>query len=262
MTAVRLAFSTLGLPGRPLAEVVRLAVTHGWSGLELRCAPGEPVHPALTAEERRAAARTLTGAGITPLALAGYVGIAAPGDDAAPVAEQREHRRLAADLGARYVRVFPRGGDGPAAEADRHAGLGLAAAADTALALGVRILVETHDSHRGGRDVARLLDLVHHQSAGALWDLMHTRLAGESPVESFAALAPHLGYVQVKDIAGPQDLTPLPLGGGVLPIAGCVRLLPRDCWVSWEYEAPWFPSAAPLPDLLGPGAAFLTAAAG
>lgn len=254
---MHLAFSTLGLPGRPLADALRLATMHGWTGLELRCAPGEAVHPELTAAERSAAAWAFTVTGTTPLTLAGYTGVAAPGDDAATVDDLLEQLRLAADLGARYLRVFPRGADGPTAEADERAAGRLAAVADTARSLGVRILLETHDSHRGGRDVARVLDLVGHPSVGALWDVMHTHLAGESPEESYAALAPHLGYVQVKDIAGPGDLTPLPLGAGVLPLAGCVRLLPPHCWVSWEYEAPWFPQAAPLDGLLGPGAAFL-----
>jgi hypothetical protein len=63
--------------------------------------------------------------------------------------------------------------------------------------------------------------------------------------------------VQVKDVAGPTDRTPLAIGGGVLPIGDCVRLLSTDCWVSWEYEAPWYPTAAPLAPMLGAGAAYL-----
>ncbi|MGK4578787.1 sugar phosphate isomerase/epimerase family protein [Kitasatospora sp. HPMI-4] len=259
---MRLAFSTLGLPGRPLAEALRLAALHGWAGLELRCRTGEPVHPAMTAHERAKAVRDFADAGITPLTLATYLGVAAPGDDRELIAGLRDGLRLAADLGTRYLRVFPRGGDGVIAAADARAARRLAAVAETARALGVRILLETHDSHRGGRDVARVLDLVDHPSVGALWDLMHTHLAGETPVESHAALAPHLGYVQVKDIAGPDDRTPLPLGAGVLPITECTGLLPPGCWVSWEYEAAWFPSAAPLDGLLGPAASFLGRPAG
>lgn len=175
---MRLAFSTLGLPGRPLAEVLRLAASHGWAGLELRCAPGEPVHPEMTAAERSAAARALWRAGVTPLALAGYAAVAAPGEDARPVAELRGQLRLAADLGARHLRVFPRGGDAPAVGADRRAARRLAAVADEAESLGVRILLETHDSHRAGRDVARVLELVDHPAVGALWDVLHTWLAG------------------------------------------------------------------------------------
>ncbi len=164
---------------------------------------------------------------------------------------------LAADPGARYVRVFPHGGDAPAAEADVRAARRLAAVADTARAFGVGVLLETHDSHRGGRDVARVLGLVDHPSVGALWDVMHTRLAGEPPARSYAELAPRLAYVQVKDIASVDDLTPLPLGTGVLSLAACLRLLLADHWVSWEYEAPWFPAAAQFDGLLAAGGDFL-----
>lgn len=61
-----LAYSTLGVPGLPLAEAARLGADHGWDGLELRCAEGESVHPAMTPGERRAAARTLRAHGLTP----------------------------------------------------------------------------------------------------------------------------------------------------------------------------------------------------
>ncbi|WP_152629257.1 sugar phosphate isomerase/epimerase family protein, partial [Streptacidiphilus jiangxiensis] len=149
---------------------------------------------------------------------------------------------------------------GPVAEADARAARRLAAAAATAEELAVRILVETHDSHRSGRDVARLLarpELAGHPAVGALWDLLHTRLAGEPVAVTAAALAPYLGYAQVKDVAGPDELTPLPLGAGVLPIGACVRALPADAWVSWEYEAPWYPDAAAFAPLLASGAVHL-----
>ncbi|MBO1419190.1 sugar phosphate isomerase/epimerase [Streptomyces sp. FH025] len=255
-----IAYSTLGVPGLPLAEAAGLAADHGWDGLELRCATGESVHPDMTVGERRTAVRTLRAHGLTPLALASYVGVAAPGPDAPVTDALRSHLHLAADLGAAAVRVFPRGGDGPRAEADARAARRLAAVAGEAQRLGVRVLVETHDSHRSGRAVAGLLEQASHPALGALWDLMHTHLAGETPAESHAALGPHLGHVQVKDIAGPHDLTPLPLGAGTLPIADCLGLLPPGAWVCWEYEAPWHPAAAPLPPLLAAGAAFLAAA--
>ncbi|GAA4994057.1 sugar phosphate isomerase/epimerase [Kitasatospora paranensis] len=255
---MRLALSTLGLPGRPLGEALRLAADHGWQGVELRCAPGESVHPALTATERRRAAAELTAHEITPLALASYVGVARPGEDAAVAAELAHHLRLAADLGAHWLRVFPQGGAGAeGAEADGRAVRRLASAAGLAEALGVRIALETHDSHRSGRAVGRVLTAVGHRSVGAIWDVLHTWLAGESPAATRDALAAHPGYLQVKDVAGADDLTPLPLGAGVLPLADCLAGLPGDGWVSWEYEAPWHPAAAPLPPLLGPGARHL-----
>ncbi|MEU1128146.1 sugar phosphate isomerase/epimerase, partial [Streptomyces sp. NPDC005899] len=115
---MKLAFSTLGVPGMPVADVVRLAAEHGYAGVELRTHPEEPVHTGLTPAERAAVAEEFARAGVEVLALAGYVRVAAEGDDEAVVAELAELVELARDLGAAHVRVFPGGGDRDPAEAD------------------------------------------------------------------------------------------------------------------------------------------------
>ncbi len=254
---MKLAFSTLGVPGLPLGDVLALAVAHGYHGVELRAHAEEPVHPGLSPDERAAVAAEFEAAGIEPLALAGYARVAAPGDDEDVIAEIRALLDLARDIGAPYVRVFPGGADGQdAEEADATAARRLGTAAEYAADVDVRILLETHDSHRTGADAMRVLGLVGHRQAGALWDVMHTWLGGEQPSESFAALSPHLGYVQVKDIASADDTTPLPLGAGVLPLTEIVDVLSRngwDGWLSWEYEKRWYEAAAPLAGLLDGG---------
>jgi sugar phosphate isomerase/epimerase len=254
---MKFAFSTLGVPGLPVPEVVRLATAHGYHGVELRAHPEEPVHPALGPGERSAVADAFQDSGVELLGLAGYVGVAAPGDDASVLAELHALVDLARDLGAPHVRVFP--GASPeqsAEEADATAARRLGDAARHAADAGVRILLETHDSHRTGAAAIRVLGPVGHGSVGALWDVMHTWLGGEQPSETYAALSPYLGYVQVKDIASADDTTPLPLGAGVLPLAECVEVLSRhgwDGWLCWEYEKRWYDTAAPLPGLLDAG---------
>jgi sugar phosphate isomerase/epimerase len=253
---MRLAFSTLGLPQLPVAEVVRLARDDGYQGVELRCHPEEPVHTGLGIGERADVVEEFAAAGVEILTLAGYAGVAAPGDDEPVVAEMRELLALARDVGAANVRVFPRGGEQPAVEADPTAARRLAAVAPYAADLGVRVLLETHDSHRTGADVARVLDLVGHKSTGALWDVMHTWLGGEEPRDTLTALSPYLGYVQVKDVASAEDLTPLALGEGTVPLAECLAVLTEagwDGWLCWEYEKRWSPGARELPGLLGAG---------
>ncbi|NUQ96808.1 MAG: sugar phosphate isomerase/epimerase [Streptomyces sp.] len=252
---MKLAFSTLGVPALPVEHVVRLASEHGYHGVELRANSEEPVHPGLSADERRRVAGQFREAGLEILTVAAYPKVAAAGDDAPVLDEMAAAVRLAADLGAAYVRVFPGGGDLPAREADVLAARRLAAMAPVAEDLGVRVLLETHDSHRAGADVARVLGLVGHRSAGAVWDVMHTWLAGEQPQVTYPELAPYLGYVQLKDIASAADTTPLPLGAGVLPLAETVEVLSRadwDGWLCWEYEKRWYPQAADLTGLLGP----------
>ncbi|MDO0914792.1 sugar phosphate isomerase/epimerase family protein [Streptomyces sp. DT2A-34] len=254
---MKLAFSTLGVPGLPLPDVLRLATTHGYHGVELRTHPEEPVHTGLDAAQRADVVGEFKAAGIELLGLAGYARVAAPGDDEPVIEEIRTLLDLAHDLGAGFVRVFP-GADPEQSrqEADATAARRLGTAAEYAADIGVRILLETHDSHRTGADAIRVLGLVGHRHVGSLWDVMHTWLGGEQPSESYAALAPYLGYVQVKDIASADDTTPLPLGAGVLPLAECVEVLSRhgwDGWLCWEYEKRWYEEAAPLDGLLAAG---------
>ncbi|MGW2044349.1 sugar phosphate isomerase/epimerase family protein [Streptomyces sp. NPDC001858] len=254
---MRFGFSTLGVPGLPLSEVLRLAVAHGYHGVELRAHPEEPVHPGLSPDQRADVAAEFKAAGVDILGVAGYARVAAPGDDEPVIEEIRGLVSLARDLGAPFVRVFPGGADAPSpAEADAVAARRLGTAAEYAADLGVRILLETHDSHRSGADAIRILGPVGHRQVGALWDVMHTWLSGEQPQETYAALSPYLGYVQVKDIASAEDTTPLPLGAGVLPLAECVEVLTRhgwDGWLCWEYEKRWYESAEPLAGLLSGG---------
>jgi hypothetical protein len=56
-----LAFSTLGCSGLALADVVALAQSTGWLGLELRVAADEPVHVGLSASDRASALKPITG---------------------------------------------------------------------------------------------------------------------------------------------------------------------------------------------------------
>ncbi|WP_069811276.1 sugar phosphate isomerase/epimerase family protein [Streptomyces sp. TP-A0874] len=261
---MKFAFSTLGVPGMPIPDVARLAAENGYHGVELRAHPEEPVHPGIGLLQRVDAVEAFKEAGVEILAVAGYARAAEPGDDEPVLEELRALLRLARDLGAPFVRVFP-GGEGQSLEeADATAARRLAAVAPTASDMGVRLLLETHDSHRRGEDAARVLGLVGHRNVGAVWDVLHTWLGEEEPAASHAALAPYLGYVQVKDVASREDTTPLPLGAGVLPLAECLALLDQEAggatsrtesgggWVCWEYEKRWHPEAAELPSLLGP----------
>ncbi|MET7905075.1 sugar phosphate isomerase/epimerase family protein [Streptomyces sp. NPDC005355] len=253
---MKLAFSTLGVPGLPVRDVARLAAGSGYHGVELRAHSEEPVHPGLGAGERAQVVAEFKAAGVEILTVAGYVRAGQAGPDEPVLTGLRELLELAHDLGAPYVRVFPGGGEQSAEDADATAARRLGAAAPRAADLGVRLLLETHDSHRTGADAARVLGPVGHGSVGAIWDVMHPWLGGEDPATTYATLSPHLGYVQVKDIASAEDTTPLPLGAGVLPLTECVELLSRegwDGWLCWEYEKRWYPRAEELPGLLAPG---------
>jgi sugar phosphate isomerase/epimerase len=117
----------------------------------------------------------------------------------------------------------------------------------------VRILLETHDAFQTGRAVADVLSRVRAAAVGALWDVVNPWRAGEPLAETAAALRPWLAHVQVKDVASVHDLAPVLPGAGAVPIedfAAQLRRLRYSGWISLEWEAAWFPDAAPLTDAL------------
>ncbi|MDI9884588.1 sugar phosphate isomerase/epimerase family protein [Streptomyces sp. HNM0645] len=250
---MKFAFSTLGVPGMSVPEVAALAASTGWQGVELRVHPEEPVNLAMGIRERAAVVDEFARAGVEIVTVAGYARVAAAGDEAATVEELAELVWMARDLGAPFVRVFPGGGDQPQETADATAARRLAAAAETAADAGVRVLLETHDSHPTGTAVSRIVGQVGHKHVGALWDVLHPWLEEEPPVTTRAALGPYLGCVQVKDVTSAEDLTPLPLGTGILPLGECLALADGDGWVCWEYEKRWHPGTAELPGILAAG---------
>jgi sugar phosphate isomerase/epimerase len=247
---VRLAVSTLGLPGQTLAEAVAIAADAGCDGLELRLHPDTGVHLALTEEERSAARELITARNLRVLALAGYAKVAAPGPDAPVIEEIVAGLRLAEAFGATGLRVFPGGSD--VAAAVRRIRAAVRESPGPA-----RILVETHDEMPTGRDVARLLEAAAEpERTGAIWDLLHPWRHGEQPAQTLGALGGWLAYPQIKDAVSGADTTPVLLGTGSVPLdeAGArLRDAGYDGWVSLEWERTWYPQVPPVTDVL-PGA--------
>jgi sugar phosphate isomerase/epimerase len=283
MTRWPRAFSTLGCPGLPLPEVAALAATTGWSGVELRTAPDEPAHVGLAPADRARARATLLDGGARPMVVASYVRIAdGDVDDDACVADGLAHAALAADLGCPFVRVFPgaapsnRGTDADRmadpnreAEADREAADARAVRRLRAIAArlpaGVTVLLETHDSHPRGADVARILRAVDHPRVRALWDVLHPWRHGEPVAETAAALRPWLAHVQIKDARSATDLRPVFLGTGAVPLVDAFAVLRESGYhgtLALEWEAKWYPDAPPLAEALRRGGEWLAGLAG
>jgi sugar phosphate isomerase/epimerase len=247
--AWRRAFSTLGCAGVRLEDVVHRACGGDWEGLELRAAPDEPVHVGLSADERARVRETLIDAGVTALAIASYVEVDDPSASDDDVRRSLvEHVRLAGDLGAPFVRVFPGGPSTDGAAARR-----LAAVFAELDENGVAIAIETHDSRARGRDVRALLDEIGHPRLRVVWDIQHPWRAGESVQETLEVLHPFLAYVQITDARSVDDPTPSEFGRGILPLRELYDVLRADAydgWISLEWASYWYPDAPPLDSAL------------
>ena len=264
--------------------------------MELRAADGEFCYPGMDAAAQQEVATALAGAGLQVLALASYVRVCALAEQAPeggnggagaqaghptndPVlAELLAAVELAAGLSVgntgqgAQLRVFPgaglepcKPGEEPLADmvaADLRAAFRLNAAAGRARELGVRILLETHDSHPRAADLARILDHVDPDApVKVIWDLMHPWRHDESPEQSAALLGESLAYAQYKDgvrTPGTHSVVLTLPGEGELPLRRMNELATgiaaahgiSDPWVSLEWERAWHPQLPPVVEAL------------
>lgn len=256
---MQLAFSTLGCPNMALSEAAALAASQGYAGLELRSASNGIVTPSASSEQRRLWWLELTQSGVKPLAISSYVRLCDMNvTDKEVVDAGLAQARLGHDLGASWLRIFAGGKRGVPVGTDieKRAKARLTELVSATRGLDINLAIETHDSHQTSDDVLRLLDCNGGDQVSVIWDALHTWLGGEAPADTARRLGSRLAYLQVKDVASRDDLAPLPLGEGILPLRECLNLARQHActdWVSWEYERMWHPDAPPLGELAGMG---------
>jgi sugar phosphate isomerase/epimerase len=259
-----LSASTLGCPESDLPQVLDWLDQTGVAGLELRLSTGQLADPAMTRGQRAALRQRILDAGHVVTGLASYVRVGADTPDEVVIGALVSAIDIAADLEAPAVRVFPGGPTLPSAydripelqesraEVDARMVRRLRAVSGYAADRGVRLCLETHDSHPTGELVAGVLGQVEDQ-VGVVWDVMHPWRVGESLTQTWAALGPWLDLpgssVQVKDANLPDSAVPLPLGTGTLPLEEFAGLLIQHDYrgpITLEWERAWHPEAAPL----------------
>ena len=115
------------------------------------------------------------------------------------------------------------------------------------LAVDAVIIMEVH-----------LLDDSDQENTAVFWDLLHPWRVGEPVERTWEYLRPWLaqgrGWVQLKDVAAPEDPFPVLPGQGVLSLNRAFHLLEGAGYsgaLSLEWEKAWHPGAADLEVALG-----------
>lgn len=224
---MKYGFMTFSYPEAGIADVVGNAARAGYTGIEVRIGAGHRHGLEIDAPgARRAEAVGIAGdAGIELYAIATSFKLAVD-----PLDEDtaRATLKLAADLGAKVVRVF--GGafadvgiDAATARARLVEGLSRFGALARAEAGGsVTIALESHDAWTDPDELAAVLDEVTGGSpdvpAGLNWDAFHiVRTTGQGVAEHFPTIARHVKHVHVHD-GYQRDGKPVlaPIGEGVV----------------------------------------------
>jgi sugar phosphate isomerase/epimerase len=246
---MKFTLNTLGAPGWTLEQAARNARAYGYAGVDLRLIDGDVISLE-SVRANRARLRALFPAAELPIpVLATSVRLASPD----PAVQRETHAEvgawidLAAELGVPVIRVY----GGVRAEGfDVDAAVqvvaeALARIAPVAERAGVAVGVETHDDFSSAAVLARAVDQVPNRAVGAVWDMYHTALMGETPAEALDCLGERVLNVHLKDARRkPDGWQLLLLGKGEIPVKDALRLLLArgyDQYISVEWEKKWHP---------------------
>lgn len=272
---LQISFSTLACPAWGWHDVLANGVAYGYDGVEIRQLGGNtnllevPDLAESQWEERR---RELESHRFRVAGLASSIKF--DGDDLpAQLETGRRYLRLAAALGASFIRVFgdvlPSGDSEERTRAIDRIARGLNDLGKLAAPLGIDILLETHGDFTASPLAAAVMDRIDHERVGLVWDTHHPwRFHGEPLGESWQRLrrwTRHLHWKDSVQLASSHALTAeqqqaeaaaraimqghlgadyVLFGGGEFPAEECLRLVTQDGYSGWhslEWEKMWHP---------------------
>ena len=263
---MKIAFMTLGCPHWDLDTICRNGSAYGFDGVDFRGYLDSidiTTLPEFTSGVNTTR-RLLDSAGLAVSCVSSSITVCNSEIRNRNLEEARRTIPVAKALGAQKVRIFG-GGDLSRQTRDELAAVGrecIQTILNLDGARDIQWLFETHDLWIKSTDCKLLLDAIP-APFGALWDMGHTsRVGGETPDQTYAAIGPRVGYTHIKDAvhdpSHPQAMedgwhyvTP---GQGQLPLAESIALLKAhgyNGWVQFEHEKRWHPDL-PEPEEIFP----------
>jgi len=254
---MKVSFSTLACPDWTMPQIIAIASTAGYDGIELRLVENEDSLWKLRAFQGRELATTKRALSDQALAISCV-------DTSCrfhfPDARERANwidegdrmSDLAAALGAPGIRVF---GDTIQPGADRPSTRDWIAdsirqLADRTATKGVEVWLETHGDFATASETAAILLSTGQPQIGVVWDPANCFLeSGEQPQAGVAILGARIQHVHIKDLRRNQNgWKPALTGEGnfsLLEVQAAVSQLEFGRFVSFEWEKRWHPE---IPD--------------
>lgn len=244
---MKLSYTTLSVQDRTIGEAVEIASAHGLEGIELRGRGDSHVSPESTFSYAAHVRELVREHKLAVPCLTAYTRFHQP--TAAAVREEVDRMmdmvRLAEFLEAPCLRVFM----GPVLEsvslsqAGQIAIEGLQYASKRLENSPVRLVIETHDSAKDGRTLARILKDVP-SNIGVLLDIIHPWDMGEDIGKTWEMIGERIYHVHIKDISRTLENGRIycPIGQGLLPVESTVRWLEGKGYQGF-YSLEWEKSA-------------------
>jgi sugar phosphate isomerase/epimerase len=254
---MRLSFSTLACPDWTLPQIIAIASTSGYKGIELRFVENEDSLwklLALRGQELAVTKRALSDYGLTISCVDTSCRFHFPDANERThwLEEGKRMADLASALDAPGIRVF---GDTIQPGADRASTRKWIADSIRELAehttpKGIEVWLETHGDFAGASETAAIVADAANPAVGVVWDPANCFLESrERPQEGAAHLGASIRHMHIKDLRqNHEGWTPALTGEGSFPlpeVQAALRQLGYGGFVSFEWEKKWHPD---IPD--------------
>lgn len=250
----RLAFSTLGCPQWPFAQILDFAQSNGFSAIEIRGILGDldlPNRPEFAPDQIAATKKAITAHGIkiSDLGSSSEMHLTDADKRAKSIADAKRFIDLAEKLDAPYVRIFGNKIEGDQQECIHRVAAGMRELAVYAKPHNVTVIVESHGDFVTSPLVKQVLTEADHPNAALLWDAHHTFVDGhEEPEFTVRELGQWIRHTHLKDSVPQSGERHYVLTGkGNVPIARQMQALAATNYKGYfcfEWEKLWHPDIA------------------
>jgi sugar phosphate isomerase/epimerase len=254
--SMRASFSTLACPEWTMSQIIAIAASTDYEGIELRFVQGEDSLwklPVFSGNELASTKRALVDRALSISCV--DTSCRFHSSDATErgrwISEGKRMADLAAELGAPGLRVF---GDSIQPGADRGStqkwiAESIRELAEITAAKGVEVWIENHGDFASAGETAAILLEAASASAGVVWDPANSFAATrEHPADGAARLKDLIRHVHIKDMRRDREGWEYVLTGeGTFPLRelkAILKDLQYDRFISFEWEKKWHPEIA------------------
>jgi sugar phosphate isomerase/epimerase len=249
-----LAFSTLGCPKWPFAQILDFAAANGFSAIEIRCILGDldlPSRPEFAPDQIAATKKAIAAHGlkISDLGSSSEMHHTDPDKRAKSLADARRFIDLAEKLDAPYIRIYGNKLEGPQDECIRRVAAGIRELAVYAKPHNVTVIIESHGDFVTSPLLKQVLTQADHSNAALLWDAHHTFVSGhEEPEVTVRELGSWIKHTHLKDSVQVNGEARYVLTGkGSVPVQRQMQALAAinyQGYFCFEWEKLWHPDIA------------------
>lgn len=244
---MKIAFSTLGCPNYDWTDIYTMAKDLGFDGIEIREIQSEFKKSPFSTENCAKTAEKLNKIKIEVPCLSTGCVISETDKSEENIAEITEYIKVAATLGARYIRILADRNPGPEKEVDDDTVIAeIKKLIPAARENNIILLIETNGVYADTKRLKKLLDAVDDNSVAALWDTHHPyRFFGETPEETVGNIGEYIKYTHFKDSVMSDGCVQYKMmGEGDIPVKEIIEALKKinyNGYMTLEWVKKWAP---------------------